>query len=91
MKYSMKKMIYLVTLIGGNLIVIYGLITGVTIAVWIGLVLVLLSYLFEIILLRCSFCNKRIIGRGFWAGLPYVIRHMSIKECQNPECGKTLD
>ena len=90
MKFSTKKTIYLVTFISSMALVIYGLLLEHLVALWIGGGLGLLSFLFEVILLRCSFCKEKIRGKGFWAGWRYIITQMRVKECQNPSCGKPL-
>jgi len=91
MKYSMRRTIYLATLFGGNIIGIVGLLIGQTVVFGIGFGLVILSYLLEMVLLRCPKCNTRVAGKGFWAGLPYVIGQARVRKCQNPSCGLDFD
>ena len=89
-KFSIKKVIYLVTFTSSIILVIYGLLLEHTVALWVGFSLGVLSFLFEIVLLRCPFCKEKIRGKGFWAGWRYIITQMRVKECQNPSCGKPL-
>lgn len=91
MTYQVKKIVYLVTLIGSVVISLVGYILFRNMLIWwIGLGLWSLATLFEFTLLRCPHCNERIRGKGLWISTAYLIRQMKVKNCQNMACRKPL-